>query len=1117
MLLSNALFQTPLLAQHSSKSGFNNEKDHQLLFRLSFDKGFKADAKGSTEPTNTENLPSLVSGLQGKGAFFSKDQFLRFLTKDNLNLSRGSISIWIKNTGNASKSKAVKHLFQMDGQNDTNTSLLSVGILHDYGAFVETSTNLQNKRWRTGFSSPIYSLKETNRWHQLVFTWDYTRGVKIFIDGNLVLNKLLQKADINPYEAFFIGGSKEGANGMPLVVDEFSLYNYELEEEEVSAEFLKLGGKYKTTVKALDPFLTAGKKEAIPVLFYNKSNSKVKITSLSYTFSNLKQVQLQNGKLADFTVPAKIQLVTKVLLNPVLQSGEYLLSINYKEDGNQKKSLDTISVLNEYETADSSTLKRTLVTHIKAYETKPSAEFGKNGIVNSTIGSYRETGMKKNDRFSFGFNVQAVNELHEAVILYPDDKARTIEVVLQDMNGARDYQGQSGVFTGNEYPLSGKMKEHRFFFWPHSKNQSIIFMTTVNGQPAAVHDIKIYKLNNLPPLSVSEFKGSVPSREIGIYYEDPVLNRSFGTEADFNGFAKATDRLIDYMDSFGQNTFHYPIAWYEGPHYGTIVERHQPNHYSGQGGVRERPEGFVRYLMKRLHAKGMKFNAGLHLHTLQSLENIAITDRQRIDSGEETVLNIKADGKLWYAKFHGSDPGFNPLDTRVQQAVKNVVLEVGERYGSDPSFTGVTLNIERVSIFTFGSIESGYNDINLKTFQQETGIIIPTYVAGDPDRFSESYKWLMNNPVAKEEWIDWRCRKIHSYYKEIASELSKYGDNVKLTLSMFPHFFLYKRLTNYLSESPLDVLRETGIDPRLYSDDKNIILGFTFVPADLRWRQSKNDSEVNIEANRTVFNAPEILEEFAKKFPTEVTIHDRYWEDPVGRVKPLKGFSDRPSVTELGWRVSTLNATGYHSLEPYVNALNNLDAIRITKGGFLIGTYGMEENLADFSKAFRALPAVQFNDVKGLEDPVRVRQAVVDGKLYFYVLNRLPMPVQVDIKLFKNGSLTDITNQKEYSSASELPLSLKPFDLRVFRSDVSDQKITGGQVTVLDELRDIIEQKFKKTKEKVNSLGIDSKLMIPYKPYFQKAQQCWNDKAYARLYFLLQESWVKDLERLPGL
>jgi hypothetical protein len=1108
IILIQLFFSTQSFSQVSQGADLTGGAKKKLFY-LSFDQGFTGT--GGQSPINSSNLPELTEGLNGKGALFSNGQFLKFVTEGKLNPSKGSISLWVKNPSaknSTTKFGGRKYLFSMDGK-EVTSGLLSAGILPDFGAFLETGKDKSNNH--ISFSLPVHTLKEVNRWHLLTYTWDYGRGIRVFVNGSLVLNKLTPKLPIPDQEAFFVGGSPTSGPHFSLILDEFSIFNYELTEEEVWTYYVKSAGIPQTETTLLDAFLEVGNKQLVPVLFTNRDHKSVRITSGKFHLSNSQNVPLQSGQINDIALAAQSRSTVNVPIAPIAKPGNYLLTLHYKDNGRSVSQSDTIVVLEPYKPDNTTPSKAEAVYSVDVANSPPLAESVQSSVIHSELGTYREAGSKKNDRFAISFTIKDVGALHEAIIRYPDDKARAMEIVLQDLNGFQDYQAQTGVLTGKEYGLSGKIKELRFLFWPHSMQQSIIFMTELNGQPAAVKDIQINRLNQLIPLSVKAGTNEkTPGREIGLYYEDPVLHRNYGTGSDLKGFSDATTKLLDYMGSFGQNTLHYPIVWYGGPLYGTAVERYEPDRYAGQGGQRPHPNGYVRYLMKRLHQRGMKFNAGLHIHTLQSLEDIALLDRAKIDSGQETVLNIKGNGELWYGKFHGSDPSYNPLDSRVQGAVKAIIREIGQRYGHEPAFTGVTFTMAKIKLFGFGSIESGYNDVNLTNFQKESGITIPVYTPGKESRYSDSYNWLMNNAQAKEAWIAWRCKKLHDYYNDLADELAYFGKDLKLTLSVFVPWVTYNRLSHYLDESSLDALREMGMDPRLYSQDRNIVLGFTQVPADLRWRESQNYKAINIEANRTVFLAPEVMKPFAQKQQTEVTIHDRYWEDPIGKTNPLTGLSGKNGIGELTWRVSTLNATDFHSLESYVAALNNSDALRIVKGGFLIGTYGIEEPIAEFSKAFRAIPAIKFDDIPSVEDPVRVRQATANGKRYYYVLNRLPVPLQLTLNLSGGGKVSELATGKENIISKEQTLALKPYALLVFQSDSPDLKVTGGTIAPGPWMK-TIEANLDKVKSTVNSTKAES--IASYKPYYEKALECLKQGQYARLHFLLQEGWVKDIER----
>jgi len=502
--------------------------------------------------------------------------------------------------------------------------------------------------------------------------------------------------------------------------------------------------------------------------------------------------------------------------------------------------------------------------------------------------------------------------------------------------------------------------------------------------------------------------------------------------------------------------------------------------------------------MKRLETRGMKFNGGMHLHSLASLARYAVADEKRVYAGEETALNMQANNHLMTSGFHRMDPFFNPIDPHVRRAVKRVVAEIAERYGDEPSFTGLTLVLPRHKLFTFGSIQSGYNDMNIRWFEQETGIRVPVEPQ-DPKRFSKAYQWLMAN--ARAEWIAWRCRKIHDYYKELAGILSAKRSDLKLTVNLFARPELYhERLAHYASSDDIlaETLGEAGLDYRLFADAENIVLSWTMVPADYRFYRIKGPDAASARDHRTAYIAPEITSPLRLlRAGAWAKLHDRYFEDAIGRTDPLP-----LGVKEIGWRVSTLNANSFHSMEMPVLALNNFDALNITKGGFVIGTYGMEPELRKFAKAFRALPAVPFEDVEGLADPVRVRQKVVDGKAYFYVLNCLPVPADIRLELSPQRAVTDLMTGTPAKRGGEFHLKLAPYELRSFRVDAVRPVIVGGQTRVSGQFVSGL-------RSRLAALDTGSPSETGAGAYLKLARRCLDEGRYARLYFLLQESWTK--------
>lgn len=1087
------------------------------IFSLSFDGSLTASATGTGTPTSVLGSPSYGTGVKGQAATFTTSQIVRYASAGNLNKSRGSISIWVQ-APNDGSGTTWNSFFREDGPSRSGTVIPAVGS-NTIWAWVAGGYGL-----RLDMRDPVdcYSYAsignwKKNEWHHVVMTWDCNRGTSTYVDGRQAGGRAFNWTPVTTYSGFYIGAQDStGTNAWRAGLDELMIYDYELTPDEVSRDYMRYA-KSVLQVKVADPFLTAGVAGKARVQFWNADTSTCTISGATYALKNSGGTTVQSGNLSTLTVAGRQAALTTVNLSSV-GTGTYSFVVSFTDSGALRSVSTLITTVTSSETmATSSSLA--LVTQVNAATTAPLSMVGTATVVNSSLGNYREASTARHDRFVYNFNVTDIDQPHVAVITYPDDKPRTMEIILQDLNGNADYQAQTGVFTGDEYPVSNTMKEHRLTFWPHSANQSFIFMTAEAGCPAAVKDIKIYRQDQFAAQAATgAFSGTVPSRRVGFYYEDCVINQNFGTTSDLPGFSTATDRLFDYMLSFGQTALCYPVAWYNGPLYGTMVEPYQPDVGGDIGGDRPHPDGFPSYWLKRLNARGMKFSAGLHIHSLPSLTPYTITDNARVKAGEETAVNVRSDGTSKIGYFHGSDPNYNALDTHVLESVKAVANEIGDRYADEPAFTGLTFVMAQVKLFTFGSLKSGYNDCNLTRFQTDTGITIGGYVAGDPNRFVNSYNWLMANASAKEAWIAWRCQKLHDHYKAIADTLSAKRSDLKVTLDFFVSFGKYTTYSEYLANPgyALQAMREAGFDPTLYVNDTNIVTGYTLVQDDFRWSRSTDvNAYPNLSKNtdicRSMLLAPELVTSIAALARTEAIVFDRYWEDAIGNTSPLT-FPGYTSAKECTWRVSTLNGNTYHSLESYVAALNNFDAQRITKGGFLIGTYGMESVLSTFGQAFQALPSVKFDDVAAATDPIRVRQKVVDGKNYFYVLNRLPQSASITVTMSSTGTIDEPPAGATYTSRNSLTVALEPYGLRVFRCTTATQTVSGAVTTVPQAWVNQLQTQLNSVKTMATQKG----LTTTYATYLTLADQLWASQSYARLYLLLQERWVICIELAGG-
>jgi hypothetical protein len=244
--------------------------------------------------------------------------------------------------------------------------------------------------------------------------------------------------------------------------------------------------------------------------------------------------------------------------------------------------------------------------------------------------------------------------------------------------------------------------------------------------------------------------------------------------------------------------------------------------------------------------------------------------------------------------------------------------------------------------------------------------------------------------------------------------------------------------------------REAGVDARLYADAPNIVIAQGLRPARYRAGYDRPKTAEERAFLRDVFTTRAYYDSLSSANLPWLHLHDHYWESAIGKNKPLVGRDFKiPShtwLTEEPWRVTTLNPAGFYAMRPYVLPLRYHDILGITRGGFLVGTYGMEEFLIPFAKAFRALPAERFADVPGSTETVKVRELARGDKKWFYAVNTGDAPAT--LTLATGSDMTDLVTDASPPelSGENLTLTLAPYQLRSFVCVRSPAVTDGGTV-----------------------------------------------------------------------
>ena len=1023
----------------------------ELIFHAPFDGTAQAAvAKGGAAPRTAKGL-EFAPGRIGQAVRITAaaKSVLAYAAKGNLVQERGTVSLWFKRE------------WPDDGYRPDGGAIYRALFAnpHPYGKR-QGSGQLWFWCWGDQLRADLGDAKDrymcrempdTDGWVHFAVTWDES-GQRIYVNGDpgilngdsaSPLKSALQRSygvklsfKREPFATFCVGGVGDGRryDGKPFdgLIDDLRIYSGPLAPERVRELYRAKPAEAEVTVRAR--YALAGE----PTAFVATATSPAgrDLSAFRYCLRDAA------GKVvARFDAPVGTQEAT---LRADLPVGDYRLGVT---DGTNVYGHASCFVLrreNPYlltGTAAKAALKAPgvlgdleLVEDLPLGRRPGPTRFRAVGDVKTkSLGGvpYLEAGTNACDRFAVRFDLgeKAGREapLYVFEIDYPDDAKRTADLVIQRVSGGGAYAMQVGYAAGDEYPNTGKILTHRVLYWTRGRDVALLAMTARAGAPAAIAAVRVYRVkgNALPAADVREpppAPGAAVGRRLAaLYYEDPSIGSDFATPSGGRRRADLEDdidRTAALMKFTGENLFSYPGAWYQG----LIDEEYNPRHHAID---------FLDAWYEKFDREGLFVIPTVNPNVMPT-PGLTVT-RAMMEDGSlhPTPFAIHDTGKPNWGHWHDTPPNFNIHHPDVQREVARFVDALAEQGAAHPSFKGVCLHVTRHGFLSFGDAQSGYNDYTVAAFAKAKGLTLPAGLKAKPLRGADYAAWLRAN--AWEDWIQWRCDVVTAFYAKLAKSLAARRPDLALWVNYMipadgkhPDFQKPDFMTQAWRGAGLDAAGLTRAAP-------NILVGQTMFPADYRWKGLfRFASPEAREHQRVIDEMPGFYANLkGASFPV-VHQHDRYWESAVGSSKStLSG----DWLNECGWRVSTINPSGRNALRHFVEPLRFVDVLGVSKGGFLVGTYGMEDALVPFLQAFRALPAVVMRDVAAAGD-VRVRQADFAGESYFYVVNAGLKPARVTLEFpakTRNLVTGETFKGKLFGLRGETrTLDLAPYELRSF-------------------------------------------------------------------------------------
>jgi len=510
--------------------------------------------------------------------------------------------------------------------------------------------------------------------------------------------------------------------------------------------------------------------------------------------------------------------------------------------------------------------------------------------------------------------------------------------------GATDLTNLNVTYTGREYALDGQPFQQVTLFYPKSDAVTATItdsrreLQQDEGTGAAVARIAVYEVTaDLADLPVDVEEAE---RSVSLFYPwaSPLYNE-YGFCAGTEGTRRASiDALSDYLRYMGFSRLEF-----------------HPYEFA-------RSAEFASDLFPRAG------DADVLEDTLPITKAKGVEVVPRIDS---TCFYLSDDaGKTLYAgneafqvtrrgetmRFFGIVP--DPLHPQVQQLLQDMLCELARKTKDWPNVPAVGFRANG----KFGSLyvgvdrehppeESGYSEFDIREFEKDRG----KTVGGTTGDAQSRYDWLKAN--AWDEWIEWRCQRIHDHWLRLA-EAVRAVDPAKqlIVFTKIPGNDPGEKRD--WEKAPVDLLalhKYHGYDPALYATDRGLTLSRVMgIDADRYWPQAWN---------KQFFFEPPIDGYFRSASPSGVELYYIYWELP-----------DHP----LGFRVGPASPRGRAYYEPMTHALRYQNPGSFSFYNWFRATMGHETDLREFCRAFRGLPMVEPQPFPGRVEPA---DAAADERL----------------------------------------------------------------------------------------------------------------------------------------
>ncbi|HAY81810.1 MAG TPA: hypothetical protein DCY79_18555 [Planctomycetaceae bacterium] len=674
---------------------------------------------------------------------------------------------------------------------------------------------------------------------------------------------------------------------------------------------------------------------------------------------------------------------------------------------------------------------------------------------------------------AYPLTVRVPGKPHVLEIDYPANRKQLLSISIieptQESNGAYTTI-DSGIHVTGDTGDESAVATHRLTFWPRSKSPLVLITNRHEKEAAVFGALRVYSNTSLP--AHTETSGEAPQRLVAAYYDQPEFIRNFGVTAttaaqanrpitDWQTFYQGTRRFIEYLKYAGYNGAFVPVMVEGGTLYPS--ELLQPTTQVDSGLLADTGQDLQRkdvleLMMRLFDREGLRLIPVMQFATpLPELEALRRSNRANTNG----IELIGSHGHSWMEGQRPATqlaPRYNPLNRKVQTAVRNVTNEVLQNYAQHDAFAGVAWQLTPQTFTHFPNGNWGYDTATVNAFLAETESTPPRR---NGNVFQDRAFYLNNAGQAR--WLEWRAKKLTAFFDQVGSDIANQKSSARLFLTS----------ANLLQGG----LVEPQVRPQLppQTNDREILLQIGLDIPRLQQLRSTSLLEPNLISHgqpaSTQAGQDVLQREFASHAPKNVSGGTIYYQATPFSLPDYDQLSPLVSGKLATSLTPHIAESQHHQRKAWTAALQRGDRQILMTGGHML-TLGQEDSQRSFIKTFRQLPTVAFQDIVREENtstiqPLIIRHAQAGEFHYLYLLNNSGWSVTANI-LLDTSPLAQLVALDERALQPlrvtgkdvEWTVPLKPYDMIAVRcSDtlkIQDVSVTTEQ-RVFEELSRKIE------------------------------------------------------------